>query len=375
MRIAYVAFSGIPSLTAQSINVFRACSALSELGHEVVLIVPDQHPNRIRDPRDLGQFYNLPFNFKVKYLPCPGWRGGRTLFSLLARRHIARMDCDLVISRYLRVAVSMARRGTPVVYELHAPIKSKGSMITKLANAPGFRLLVTHTQEIKLDIDRHQIRGLDASRVYAIPNGRDPVSTDIRAKPLDKHTDGLDIGYTGKLQTQKGMGIIAEVADKVRHHDFHIIGGDEAQLSEWMPKMDWPHVHFYGYVPQGDTDAYIAAMDACLLPNVPHHENPAGVLYSSPMKTLDYMAHAKLILASDLTEIRELVSDREAMLLPHDQAAVWVSAINALSRDHLPDLGPAARERLIREFTMQARYGRIIDAAGCQPAPAGESNA
>lgn len=226
------------------------------------------------------------------------------------------------------------------------------------------RLLVTHTEEIRRDILEHRLPDVVPERVFSIPNGRNPLSSWVQPKHLDKSTTGYNIGYVGKLQAQKGMSLIADMAGRLPGHDFHVVGGDAAQIAEWRGKMAYPHVHFLGYVPQSQVDELIAAMDLCLLPNEPHPENPSGVLYSSPMKTLDYMAHGKAILATDLPEIREILSDREALLLPQGDGAAWAKAIETLARDEMKALGQAARARLEAEFSMRARYGQILDRAG-----------
>lgn len=40
MKILYIATALLPSRKASSINVMKSCSAMAELGHQVVLIVP-----------------------------------------------------------------------------------------------------------------------------------------------------------------------------------------------------------------------------------------------------------------------------------------------------------------------------------------------
>lgn len=363
MRIVYIAFSGIPSRTAQSINVSRACSAMAELGHEVTLLVPAQHPERLSG-QDTYEFYNLPDNFTVKYVPAPAIPGGRTIFTWWVALAAWRLRPDLVFSRHLGAGIRCARLGLPVIYELHAPIKGKSRAITRLARTGSLRLLVTHTEEIRRDILTRQLAGLAPERVFSIPNGRNPLSRQIQPKHLEKATAGYNIGYVGKLQAQKGMALIADLAARLPGHDFHLVGGDATQIQEWRAKMDYPNVHFHGYVPQSQVDEFIAAMDLCLLPNEPHPANPSGVLYSSPMKTLDYMAHGKAILATDLQEIREILSDREALLLPQGDGAAWATAVETLGRDAAAALGRAARARVEADFTMRARYARILDEAG-----------
>ena len=170
-------------------------------------------------------------------------------------------------------------------YSIHyTKLYDKGASISQLARSGHLRLLVTNTDEMRKNIVGHQLPGLDPDIVFPIPTGRDPLRTAPEAVSLPKHTTGLNLGFVGKMQVQKGMALIAELSQRLPGHDFHLIGGDEAQIQEWREKMPGPHVHFHGYVPQAEVGRYICALDVCLLPNVPHHENPSGILYSSPMK-------------------------------------------------------------------------------------------
>lgn len=364
MRIAFVAFSGIPSNSAQSINVMRGCSAMAELGHEVVLLVPKSHPERIEAP-DVFAFYDVPQNFRIRYLSSPPFRGGRTLFSWLVVWFARKHRIELIFTRYLRSAMLCARLGYDVIYDMHSPVKSKGANLSALARTGRLRLMVTNTELMRQNIIGHKLPGLDPDIVFPVPTGRNGLRSAPSPRHLAKHTQGLNIGFVGKLQVQKGMALVAELANRMPNHDFHILGGDPKQIAEWKAKMPGAHVHFHGYVPQSDVGRYLAAIDVCLLPNTPHHENPDGVLYSSPMKALDYMAHGKAILASDMIEIREIVGNgAAAMLLPHDDPAAWVAAIESLTAEKIDHLGKAAAAHLEAEHTMRARYAKILAKAG-----------
>lgn len=364
MRIAFVAFSGIPSNSAQSINVMRGCSAMAELGHDVVLLVPARHPEHVSAP-DIFAFYDVPENFRIEYLTSPRFRGGRTLFTWLVAWYARKHRVDLVFARYLRSAILCARLGFDVIYDMHSPVKGKGGNLSALARTGHLRLMVTNTELMRQNIIGHKLPGLDPDIVFPVATGRNSLRSSPSPRQLNKHTSGLNLGFVGKLQVQKGMALVAELAARMPGHDFHILGGEPKQIAEWKAKMPGTHVHFHGYVPQSDIGSYLAAIDVCLLPNTPHHENPDGVLYSSPMKALDYMAHGKAILASDMLEIREIVGDGEAaILLPHDDPNAWVAAVNALTSERIDQLGRAAAAHLEAEHTMRARYAKILAKAG-----------
>ena len=55
MKIVAIAGSRIPSDTANSIQVMKACSALAQLGHDLTLIVPGHPTSMTLGPRDVAQ--------------------------------------------------------------------------------------------------------------------------------------------------------------------------------------------------------------------------------------------------------------------------------------------------------------------------------
>jgi hypothetical protein len=64
MKIAAVAGSTIPSDTANSLQVMKACQALVQIGHEVTLLVPSSRKSSV----DLNQHYGLQTEFPIEWL-------------------------------------------------------------------------------------------------------------------------------------------------------------------------------------------------------------------------------------------------------------------------------------------------------------------
>ena len=69
MRIVAIAGSRIPSDTANSIQVMKACQALVQLGHELTLIVP-ANPSSIQHPPidEIASLYGLQTSFNIEWL-------------------------------------------------------------------------------------------------------------------------------------------------------------------------------------------------------------------------------------------------------------------------------------------------------------------
>ena len=66
MRIACIAPSEVPSNTANSIQVMKACHAMAQLGHEVCLWVPG---NLGPTWEQLAEHYGLETPFEIRWVP------------------------------------------------------------------------------------------------------------------------------------------------------------------------------------------------------------------------------------------------------------------------------------------------------------------
>ena len=104
--------------------------------------------------------------------------------------------------------------------------------------------------------------------------------------------------------------------------DFHIIGGLEKDIEIWKDKIKSKNVFFYGYVPHKEVSKYINSLDICLLPNqkvvLAHGAESGGINisgYTSPLKLFEYMSHRKAIISSDLPVLREVLSNKNSLIV------------------------------------------------------------
>ena len=121
--------------------------------------------------------------------------------------------------------------------------------------------------------------------------------------------------------------------------EIHIIGGLEEDIKNWKDKIISQNVYFYGFIPHKKVGYYINALDVCLLPNQkivfaygsdPLKDNLNISTFTSPLKLFEYMSHKKPIIASDLPVIREVLNERNSILVKCDDINSWVSAIQNL---------------------------------------------
>jgi glycosyltransferase involved in cell wall biosynthesis len=84
----------------------------------------------------------------------------------------------------------------------------------------------------------------------------------------------------------------------------------------------------------------------------------------SPLKLFEYMAWGKPILCSDLPVLREVIEDRRnGLLLPPDDPAKWVAALNRLVANPAEGerLGKNARSDFLTRHTWRQRADRVLD--------------
>ena len=113
-------------------------------------------------------------------------------------------------------------------------------------------------------------------------------------------------------------------------------------------------------MPPDRVPAHLVAFDIALQPRV--------VPYASPLKLIEYMALERAIVAPDVPNIREILTNGEtALLFDPARSDTFQNCIETLTRD--PELrrslGQRARRHLVeRDLTWEGNAARVLEAAG-----------
>ena len=166
----------------------------------------------------------------------------------------------------------------------------------------------------------------------------------------------------------KGIEIIAAIADKVKDDvEFHVIGGNEKDINIWKNNIVNKNVFFYGYVPHKKVGNYINALDICLLPNQKvvfgYGTKGTGMnlsKFTSPLKVFEYMSHKKPIIASDLPVLKEVLNEKNSIIVKCDNITEWINAIEKLKSS-------TSREKIAKQalsdfnnYTWKNRASRLM---------------
>jgi len=179
--------------------------------------------------------------------------------------------------------------------------------------------------------------------------------------------DRFTVGYSGHLYSGRGIDLLLEIAGELTDCNYLITGGEPRHVSRYQRLVEsrrLGNVFLTGFVPNQELPLYQASCEALAMPY--QHEVAASSggdigSYLSPMKAFEYMACGRVILSSDLPVFHEILNNNNAMLLPLDEPAAWIRAIQRIREDPVlaQRLGEQARQD-VSQFSWEKRAIHIL---------------
>ncbi len=364
MKILAIAMSRIPAPNANGIQVMKVCSALTALGHEVTLLVPDMQPQR-PSREDLARHYGLTHTFEVRWITTRS----RRLFPFRAVHEGHKFSPDLLYTWSPQASVLGLANRLPVIFEAHEPPLGRFGpwWYRAFLRLPGKKRLAGITQSL-LDILEADY-GLPEERVRA-PNGVDldlfdSLPSPPRARRALGIADTPTVLCSGHLYEGRGVPRFLSLAEALPQVQFLWVGGRPQDVEEWRARASHlPNVRFLGFVPNSILPRYLAAAEILLAPYDRRIAGSSGGdsgKVASPMKIFDYLAAGRAILASDLPIIREILDEDNAVLCPPEEERCWVRAVQSLlNDDSLRERLAARARRKASNYTWIAREETIL---------------
>lgn len=362
MRIVYISSSEYPHPTANGVQVVKQCNAFSRAVDEVLLLARMAHGSKetldaIRHAYLIDDGVRIRFmkvgnsipSF-IKSLIYPFWAAFNTPYS-----------AECVYGRHLLslVVVGLFKRPCSLIFECHAPPRGYLKFALRFVSClSSFRQVVAISDALK-DILLTQFPSIESSQITVAHDGCDP-QFEVKFDPTL-----LSVGYVGGMYKGRGLELIVEIASRLAHIDFHIVGGTLDQL-KLIVKREIPlNIHCHGRVSQADLRAEYSKFSVALAPYAAAVYTPDGIdtsKYMSPLKIFEYMGWKKVVLASDLPVLREVLSNNEnALLLPAEDPDAWEDAIRSLSNESLAiRLASNAYRDATERFSWVGRAGRIL---------------
>jgi len=359
----------------------ETCYALAQRGHSVTLVV---RPDSARLPRDPFAYYGLPRlpNLKIHSVPGGSQRYARRLRYLVTAVRMATSQMDaLTFTRDLGLAswlLQMPRSRRPrLVYESHghavtvaeempallgradrvaaprklARLDRREQRVWRRASA-----YLTLTQALA---DELTSRYGPRPGVFVVPDGARPVPD------LPPPSSGKFIaGYAGHLYPWKGVDVFIRALQHAPGVHGLIVGGhpgeaDLDRINRLVRSLDLEsRVTITGLVPPREVTSRLAPASALVLPNI---ASAISERYTSPLKLFEYLHLGRPIVASNLTALREVLTDGLSALLvaPGDEREIGKALLRLKNEPATASSLASAARALAPLYTWTARAERI----------------
>lgn len=327
---------------ANSIHVMKMCQAFADNGHEVTLIAPNRNNKYEKGINNVFQYYGVKENFTIKKLYYPNNKIAFVFYTLAIFFYLLfNNKFDLVYGRFIYGCYLAALLKNKVIFETHKPITGKfGQKIFKkfYKNSNLEKIIVISKVLKSIYLENKYI---EDHKIQVAHDGADEITKPSNKINLQGNERNLKVGYIGHLYKGKGIEIIASIANKISSDiEIHIIGGHQKDLVKWKKRISCKNVFFYGFVPHKEVGDYINALDVCLLPNqkevytqeeMQNDSNISNISrFTSPLKLFEYMSHKKPIIASDIPVLREILNEKNSILVKYDDVTSWINSIENL---------------------------------------------
>ena len=345
----------------------KVCQALAQLGHELILLVPDMQPER-PSQEELAAYYGLEKTFEVRWLTTKSRRS----YTWRAIREAKKENPDLIYSWSPQSSVFALLHRLPLIFELHEPPLGRfGPWWYKaFLRISGKKRLVSITKALR-DVLSSKY-GLPSSVVIA-PNGIDLERYGSLLSPRAARRrigipEAPTVICTGHLYAGRGMETFHALAEKNPQAGFLWIGGRPAEVKMWRERTmarGLKNVRFTGFVPNSELPLYQSAADILIAPYESQISGSSGgdsASVASPMKLFDYMAAKRPIITSDLPVIREILDEESAVFCPPDDVDAWHTAIaRLLANDALREKLAENAYAYVKKHTWLARAKKILE--------------
>ncbi|GAP13935.1 glycosyltransferase [Longilinea arvoryzae] len=354
MRIAAIATSRVPSTTANSIQVVKACHGLVQLGYEVCLYVPGE---RTTPWPKLASHYGLETPFSITWLRTQKiWR--RYDFALKAVENARAWNAWMVYTWTPQAALMAQMRGFPVILEMHdRPTGKMGPwLFRRWLKTPGRKRLMVITQALRDLLERDYASSMNGLNIQVAPNAVDLEHYSHLPEPAAARQQlGLPEGptavYSGHFYAGRGIDLLLGLAKAFPQVHFLWVGGRPEDVQEWkarLSELGVGNVTLTGFIEQRRLPLYQAAGDILLMPYERQIAGSSGgnsAEICSPMKMFDYLATGRPILSSDLPVLHEVLNERNAIFCQAEDLDSWEKALQGLLNDPLrrQALGDQAR--------------------------------
>jgi len=316
LNIGYISDQYLPRTSTDTEQITSMISAFGLNGNSVTLVIPVKKYSNTQTAEQLASYYAVEQTFTVSrhLVRLPLLRGVVKIWHALKTACSGGISShfDVIYTRNLPVVLAyLTFTNKPVVYETYRNWPDQNRSLIPvfkfMETQKNFVGIVTHS---KLAANSYKRIGFNEDRLLVAHNGIWPgrfsqkKSVQEARKKLGIHSDAMVATYAGRVNTNKGLDIVLELAKKFPPINFWIIGSEkEGEIEKRARQIS--NIDVFPWQPIACLPDYLFASDILIIPpsSKPLEEVGNTVL---PMKTFMYMAAEKAIFAPrnpDITEV------------------------------------------------------------------------
>lgn len=361
-EILYLAWGRPQRPRANLIQTLHTVEALAAAGAAVRLYVPPV-PGRFDMAGFLaGMGLRHPIDIRPTAALHRKWGGWP--FMLLHRGELRR--ADVIYTRVPELSLLLARCGHPHFLEVHDTVTMGArGQLPKLAEAARRGLLRGLVAISETGREALVAAGFRRELVHVLPSGVD-LAAFAAVPPLGlEETRAARCTYVGRISRDRGLPIFEAIA--AAGFEVDLVGPRDDQ-----PSQPHPTLRVLPAVPHAKVPDRVAAGAIALMPYQADLQHAATI---SPIKLFEALAAGRVVIASDLPPIREVIRHGEnGLLVPADDPAAWIAAVAQVRADPSAALALAAAGRQTAAgFGWDTRAARLLQLVSAPTAAGSES--
>ena len=369
--IVYVSGNTVEVGEPAHTHVMAIVDGLRDRGYTVRLIAVNYHGKRPGIVRRLAAILCIQLRALLRLLAARLLRKPTVLYV----RYHPFTPLPTVCARMLRIPSMLEVNGALDDFvEIWHPPKPVTSIVLKTI-APCLRAastIIAVAEELADHV--HEGFGIERDKLHVVDNGVNtalfkPLDTAECRKKLGLKEDARIVTFVGTLSVYQGLDTLLDACEQLaqaKEHDIlTLIVGDGAlrpDVEKTISEKNLQHcVTLVGRVPLENVPLYVCAGDVCVAPFAECVSTAGGF---SPLKVYEYMACAKVVVASDFSCFSSVLSGGPCGLVtePGNSTALTQAVLRLLENPaEAEQMGRRGRELVEERFTWDIATDKIVD--------------
>ena len=335
MKISYITNSALVGTNASSLQIMRMCEQFSKLDNSVTVIAPNTGLKNISPFKYFG-IKNKFKILKIKFFKTFPIGINYYLFSLFSIFFAIRNKSDLIITRNFFVCFLLSLIKKKCIIEFHHDLLMEGRIVRFLVKNFNFLNSKNTVKIVSItkSISKYYIKNfkVNKDKIVVLPSG----SSELKNFKFNENKKKLNIGYFGSIDNSRGLKVITSLSNIDRSNNYFLYGVKLKQVKEIEKRNFFKNLFVFSHIPYSKISYSYEKMDILILPytnTVTVAGNVGNIAkYTSPLKLFDYLSSGRVILASNLKVLKEVLKNNYNCIFikNYSNPYAWKNEINKL---------------------------------------------